>query len=242
MPGHLVHSEETQRKILESDIFHTLESEGATEIAALYKVSSSKFVLALGSRTAKEKLQGTEIQFRLGDSETCLNFRKRVGPLRNGREPIFVTILLPEFISDQAVRPAFSNLGDVVTVFKGRHEFNRKIRNGKKYVTIFPAGEDPAILPRKISFHGRIKKGCSFRGKGGVVLQVQNSAHAWQELPCGYTHHRRFWHVFEWAEWYSWGEFCSCATRVFWWDSAFSRVSADVFCFFFPSFFCKNFT
>ena len=105
-----------------------------------------------------------------------------------------------------------------------------------------PAGEDPAILPRKISFHGRIKKGCSFRGKGGVVLQVQNSAHAWQELPCGYTHHRRFWHVFEWAEWYSWGEFCSYETRVFWWDSAFSRVSADVFCFFFSSFFCKNFT
>ena len=140
MPGHLVYSEEIQRKILESDIFHTLESEGATEIAALYKVSSSKFVLALGSRTAKEKLQGTEIQFRLGDSETCLNFRKRVGPLRNGREPIFVAILLPEFISDQAVRPALSNLGDVVTVFKGRHEFNRKIRNGKRHVTIFPGG------------------------------------------------------------------------------------------------------
>ena len=119
--------------------------------------------MGLGSRTAKEKLQDTEIQFRFGDSETCLNFRKRVGPLRNGREPIFVTILLPEFISDQAVRPAFSNLGDVVTVFKGRHEFKRKIRNGKRHVTIFPAGEDPVILPRKISFHGRIKKVCSFR-------------------------------------------------------------------------------
>ena len=104
-----------------------------------------------------------------------------------------------------------------------------------------PAGEDPAILPRKISFHGRIKKGCSFRGKGGVVLQVQNSAHAWQELPCGYTHHRRFWHVFEWAEWYSWGEFCSYETRVFWWDSAFSRVSADVFCFFFFFFLLQKF-
>ena len=33
---------------------------------------------------AKEKLTGTEIQCRFGDSEICLNFRKEVGPLRNG--------------------------------------------------------------------------------------------------------------------------------------------------------------
>ena len=61
----------------------------------LYKVSPSKFVLVFVSKAAKEKLQGTEIQCRFGDSEVCLNFRKRIGPLRNGREPIFVTILLP---------------------------------------------------------------------------------------------------------------------------------------------------
>ena len=105
---HLVCSEETQRNILESGIFCTLVSEGVTEIGALYKVSPSKFVLVFGSKAAKEKLQGTEIQCRFGDSEICLNFRKRIGPLRNGREPIFVTILLPEFISDQTVRLAFS--------------------------------------------------------------------------------------------------------------------------------------
>ena len=75
--GHLVCSEETQRKILESDIFRILESEGVTEISALYKVSPSKFVLVFGSRMAKEKLQGTKIQCRFGDSESCLNFRKR---------------------------------------------------------------------------------------------------------------------------------------------------------------------
>ena len=108
MLGHLVCSEETQRNILESDIFCILESEGVTELGALCKVSPSKFVLIFGSKTAKEKLQGTEIQFRFGDLENCLNFRKRIGPLRNGREPIFVTILLPEFISDQTVRLAFS--------------------------------------------------------------------------------------------------------------------------------------
>ena len=61
-----------------------------------------------------------------------------------------MTILLPEFISDQAVdqavRLAFSNFGDVVSVFKGRHNFNKKIRNGKWHVKMFPAGEYPAIL------------------------------------------------------------------------------------------------
>ena len=101
--GLLVCSEKTQRKILESDIFRILESEGVTEIGALYKVSPSKFVLVFGSRMAKEKLQGTEFQCRFGDSKTCLNFRKRVSPLRSGSEPIFVTILLPEFFSNQAV-------------------------------------------------------------------------------------------------------------------------------------------
>ena len=126
--GHISGSEETQKKILESDIFHILHSEGVTEIGVLYKVSPSKCVLVFGSKTAKEKLSGTEIQCCLGDSEIC----KRVGPLRDGREPIFVTIFLPEFISDQVVRIAFSNSGEVVSVFKGRHRFNRDVRNGKK--------------------------------------------------------------------------------------------------------------
>ena len=130
--GHSVCSEETQKKILESDIFCILKSEGVTEIGALYKVSPSKFVLVFGSKTAKEKLESTEIQCRFGDSDMCLNFRKRVGPLKNGREPIFVTILLPEFISDQTVKLAFSNFGDVVSIFKERHKFNTDIRNGKR--------------------------------------------------------------------------------------------------------------
>ena len=166
--GHLIGSKETQKKILESDIFRILKSEGVTEIGALYKVSPSKFVLVFGSKAAKEKLENTEIQCCFGDSEICLNFHKRVGPLRNGREPIFVTIFLPEFISDQAVRLAFSRFGDVISVFKGRHKFNTDVRNGKRHVKIFPAGEDPAILPRKITFHGRIQRDVLFAEK--VVL------------------------------------------------------------------------
>ena len=92
--GLLVCSEEIQRKILESDIFRTLEPEGVTEIGALCKVSPSKFVLVFGSKTAKEKLEGREIQCRFGDSEICFNFRKQIGPLRNGRKPIFVKTYL----------------------------------------------------------------------------------------------------------------------------------------------------
>ena len=69
-------SEETQRKILELDIFLILESEGVTEIGALNKVSPSKFVLVFGLKAAKEKLEGTVIQCRFGNTEICLNFHE----------------------------------------------------------------------------------------------------------------------------------------------------------------------
>ena len=166
--GHIMCSEDTQKKILESDLFRILESEGVTEIGALYKVSLSKFVLVFGSQTAREKLIGTEIQCRFGESDITLNFRRRFGLLRNGKEPIFVTIYLPEHISDQAVSLAFSNFGEVVSVFKGRHNFDRKIRNGKRHVKIFPAGGNPEILPRKITFHGGVRRDVLFAEK--VVL------------------------------------------------------------------------
>ena len=126
-----------------------------------------------------------------GDSEICLNFRKRIVLLKNGRETIFVTILLPEFISDQAVRLTLSNFEEVVSVFKGRHKFNRSIRNGKRHVRIFPVGAYPVNL-----FPWQYPEGCPFRGKGGVALQVQNSSHAWRELSCYHTHSKRFQHVF----------------------------------------------
>ena len=151
--GHLVCSEETQRKILESEIFRILEPEGV------------------------------RVQRRFGDSKICLNFRKQIGPFRNGRKPIFLSILLPEFISDQGVRLAFSNFGEVVSVFKGRHEFNRKIRNGKMYFKIFPAGGDPAILPRKISFHGRIQKDVLFAEKEMLCYRCKTRHMLGQNTP-----------------------------------------------------------
>ena len=152
-----------------------------TEVGALYKVSPSKFVLVFGSKAPKEKLVGTEFQCRFSDFEVCLNLRKRVGPLRNGKEPILITIFLPEVISDQAVRLAFSNFSEAVLyfgpVFKGKYGFNRKIRNCKRHVKIFPAGGYPMIPPRKIFFHGSIQK------EKGVPYHVQNLKHAWREVP-----------------------------------------------------------
>ena len=170
MLGHLVCPVETQRKVLESDIFRILEFEGVTETGTLYKISPSKFVLVFESKVVMEKLQGTEIQCPFGDSEVCLNFRKRIGPLRNRKEPIFVTILLPEFISDQTVRLAFSNFGEVISVFKARRNFNRFIRNWKRYVRIFPTGGDPAISINYPAMSNKflsmaISKGMSFSRK-----------------------------------------------------------------------------
>ena len=127
--GHWMCPEGTQQKILESDIFRILGSEGVTEIATLYKVSPSKFVLVFGSKTAKEKLENIVIQCRFGESDITLSFRKRIEPLKDGREPIFVAINLPEYISDQTVEIAFSHSGEVLSVFKGRQKFNKKIRN-----------------------------------------------------------------------------------------------------------------
>ena len=107
-------------------------------------------------------------------------------------------------------------------VFKSRHRLNRKIRNGKRHAKIFPTGEDPMMSPRKISFHGMIQK------EKGVPCQVQNSAHAWRKLPWGYSHPRRFWRVFHWAERYSTGESSSCRTWVFCPDLSFWKISAEL--------------
>ena len=102
---HMMCLEETQNKTLDTDILTEI-GKGETE------------------KTEKEKLAGTEIHCRFIDSETRLNFRKRAGPLRNEEEPILVTTFPPELSSDQAVKLAFSYVGEVVSVFKGRHEFN----------------------------------------------------------------------------------------------------------------------
>ena len=166
------------------------QTERDRDRGALYKLSPLKFVLVFGSKTAKEKLSGTEIQCRFDDSEICLNFRKRVGPLRNCREHIFLTIFLLECIRDQAVRPAFSNFVEVVSVFKGSHRFNRDVRNGKmlKSSTL----EETQRYYRAKFRSMIVSKVMSF--------SVQNSAHAWQ----GYTGMIgkinltlvRFWYVF----------------------------------------------
>ena len=72
--GNIESLKKTQTKILGSDTFCILQSEGVTEIGALYKVSSSKFALVIGSKTLKEKVQGREMQYRFGSTGICFNF------------------------------------------------------------------------------------------------------------------------------------------------------------------------
>ena len=54
--GHIMCSEEAQKKILESDIFHILEPEGVTEIGALYKVCPLKLFWSLGQKQRRRNL------------------------------------------------------------------------------------------------------------------------------------------------------------------------------------------
>ena len=51
---YLLCKEELLGKFLESDIFHILETEGITEMSALFKVSSSKFILIFKSKKVRE--------------------------------------------------------------------------------------------------------------------------------------------------------------------------------------------
>ena len=75
------------------------------------------------SKMATDKLRVTEIYNRFGDKEIILSSQKQRFVLsRNGKEPVFVILLLPEYVSDQAVRLAFSNFGKVVSAFNSRHK------------------------------------------------------------------------------------------------------------------------
>ena len=156
-------SEETQKKILKPDIFRILESEGITAIGALYKVSPSKFVLVFGSKTAKEKLQGTEISY----ISAVLAIQKFL--LISANELVLSEIgqnlflWLSSFLSSLLTRrwdlpsPIF---GEVVFVFKGKHKFNRSIRNGRKHVRMLESSD----TVRKIYSHEK-SRGMSFSRK-----------------------------------------------------------------------------
>ena len=75
-----------------------------------YIISSSKFIFIFESKKSREKLQVTEKHSRFRDKEIILSFQtRRSGALGNGKQPIFVTLFLPECLRDQAVRLAISN-------------------------------------------------------------------------------------------------------------------------------------
>ena len=108
----------------------------------------------------------------------------------------------------------------------------RSIRQPLKSVTsltflIFPARRDPDILPRKISFHGHIQRDALFAEK---VLQVQNSSHAWRELPCYHTHSKRVKLVFHWSECYSLTKSKPYTAWSFCRNSSLRWIFATTFC------------
>ena len=76
-------------------------------------------------------------------------------------------------------------------VFKDRHGFNKKIRNGRRHVKIFPAGGDLIIPPRKISFYGSIQK-----EKGGAMPGAKLGPMLGENCPEATPTPRRFWRVF----------------------------------------------
>ena len=160
------------------------------------------------------------------------NFRKWVGPLRNGREPIFVTIPLPEFISGQAVRLASSKFWEVVSIFKGRHRFNRSIKNGKRHVRIFPAGGDPALWPKKIYFHENIQRDALFTEKVVLHYRCKTRYMLGENCPAITPTQKDSSYVFHWAEWYSFTESKPYTTWPFCRDSSlrwtFQQLSAPM--------------
>ena len=78
----------------------------------MYKTSSSSKVSFLfESKRAREKLQVTEIHSRFGEGYNYQFPEIAILSSWKWKEPIFVTLFLPEYVSDQAVRLAFSNFG-----------------------------------------------------------------------------------------------------------------------------------
>ena len=95
-------------------------------------------------------------------------FSETSWPLRNGKEPKLVTIFLPEIISDQVVTLAFSNFGEVVYVFKVRHNFNKNIRNGKEEIQQYYQGKFTAmVVSKEMSFSQKTRTPVKTGGGGG---------------------------------------------------------------------------
>ena len=88
-------------------------------------------------------------------------------PLRNGKEPMLVIVFLPELISNQVVTLAFSNFGEVAYVFKGRHNFNKNIRNGKEEIQQYYQGKFTAmVVSKEMSFSQKTRTPVE-TGEGG---------------------------------------------------------------------------
>ena len=191
-------SGEIPEEIVELNILSIPESENVLEIGALYKIF--KFILIFESKTAKEELKSTKILSCFGDYDLTLT------AIRSSQkwEGSYFCYTFPSWIHKwPGSRLAFSNFGEAVPVFKGRHKFNRNIRNGKGHVKIFPTERNSAMLPKKIIFHDSIRRGVLFAEKVVFCYRCNPRRILGENFPYSYTHPKNLWHVFDWAGWHS---------------------------------------
>ena len=110
-----------------------------------------------------------------------------------------------------------------MSVLKGRHEFNRKIRNGKRNIIIFPAGGDPMLLPRTISFQVVSKSKRWFWARYKTQHMLGESCP--EVTPTPEDSGTSFI-----EQWYFSGESSSCRTWVFCQDFSFWKISDELLC------------
>lgn len=128
--GHLLCLEVLPEKFLESDIFSYSRNRGSQRNRHFISNSFLKIYFDFWIKNGEGEIANyREIHSCFWRKEVLLSFQKwQSGPLKNGKEPIFVKLFLPDCVSDLAVRLPFSNL----SVFHSRHKFNRSIRNRKR--------------------------------------------------------------------------------------------------------------
>ena len=117
---------------------------------AFYKIANGKFLIVLTDSDLKETFP-QELNFQEKIRNDTVNFSILHNPpgqrilrgqntlgCRNDPNTVFVTMFLPATISHGAVKQAFSEFGEVHTVFAGTYRDNqfKGICNGKRHVRL----------------------------------------------------------------------------------------------------------
>ena len=144
----------------------TAQHIGSQNISAFYKIREGVFIVVLLNSELKEtyaqetnfqeEIRGIKVNFRILHNKPEKSRDRHRNYHVNDEGTVFVTMFLPTLISDAAVKRAFTEFGEVHSVFHGRykkHEQFQSICNGKRHVHLTPHGSKQD-LPHKIQFHG----------------------------------------------------------------------------------------